>query len=344
MPLFIVRDNIINMTTDAIVNTANRLPLVGTGIDKAVYEAAGWDELLAWRRSVGTIEVGHAVIGPAFRLRAKYIIHTVGPLWCGGMSGEADALEKCYRSILETATKNKCRSVAVPLISTGNFRFPKDIALRIANDVITSYLEDHELTVWLVVFDNESYHISEELFDHVRSYVDARYIEEIVFNEYESAPPCVNRRDTDMRSSLAFSLGGAAYISRSKKAYCSIKDVVDDLEDSFAEVLFRYIDSKGFTDPEVYKRANLDRKLFSKIRKNRSYQPSKNTAIALAIALKLTLEETKDFIAKAGYALTHSSKADIIVEYFIKRKEYDIFKLNEVLFEFGEPLLGSKVA
>ncbi|MBQ1248843.1 MAG: macro domain-containing protein, partial [Selenomonadales bacterium] len=309
-----------------------------------VYEAAGWDELLLWRKSVGEIAVGTSVVSPAFRLSAQYIIHTVGPVWCGGMSGEKDALAKCYRTILEAATANKCRSVAVPLISTGNFRFPKELAMEIARDVITAYLAKYDLAVYLVVFDEESYGISRDLFDHVSSYVDARYIEEIVLKEYESVPPCINRRDMDMRSSLAFSSGSTACISRSKKAYCSIKDIVEELEDSFAETLFRYIDARGLTDPEVYKRANLDRKLFSKIRKNRSYQPSKTTALALAIALKLSLDETKDFIAKAGYALTHSSKADLIVEYFITKKEYDVFKLNEVLFEFGEPLLGSKVA
>ncbi|MBQ5587614.1 MAG: macro domain-containing protein [Selenomonadales bacterium] len=344
MPLLIVRDNIIRMDTDAIVNTANHKPLVGSGLDRAVYEAAGWDELLLWRKSVGEIAVGTSVVSPAFRLSAKYIIHTVGPVWCGGMSGEKDALAKCYRTILEAATANKCRSVAVPLISTGNFRFPKELAMEIARDVITAYLAKYDLAVYLVVFDEESYGISRDLFDHVSSYVDARYIEEIVLKEYESVPPCINRRDMDMRSSLAFSSGSTACISRSKKAYCSIKDIVEELEDSFAETLFRYIDARGLTDPEVYKRANLDRKLFSKIRKNRSYQPSKTTALALAIALKLSLDETKDFIAKAGYALTHSSKADLIVEYFITQKEYDVFKLNEVLFEFGEPLLGSKVA
>ena len=352
MPLLIVRDNIINMDTDAIVNTANHKPLVGSGLDKAVFEAAGWDELIAWRKSVGTIAVGSAAVSPAFRLSAKCIIHTVGPLWCGGMSGEKDALIKCYRTVLETAAAHKCRSVAVPLISTGNLRFPKELALSIARSVIADYLAEHDMTVYLVVFDSESYRISQDLFDQVSSYIDARYVKTVTRREYEHTL-CMENCDTDRRwaflpQNAAGSICYGKVNADTKKAVtskkCSIKDIMADMEDSFAEVLFRYIDSKGFTDPEVYKRANLDRKLFSKIRKNKDYQPSKNTALALAIALKLSLEETKEFIAKAGYALTHASKADIIVEYFITKKEYDIFKLNEVLFEFGEPLLGSKVA
>ena len=342
MPLFIVRKNIVNMDTDAIVNTANRKPLVGSGLDKAVYEAAGWNELLAWRKSVGTIEVGESVVSPAFRLRAKHVIHTVGPLWCGGMSGETDALAKCYRTILEKATAYKCQSVAVPLISTGNFRFPKELAFGIARDVITAYLMAHDLAVYLVVFDKESYHISKDLFNDVRTYIDETYVGQVAQREYHET--LYSRLcDMDMCRTTA-AVGAKACLSYAKSSSNSLADVVSDLEDSFAEVLFRHIDDRGFTDPEVYKRANLDRKLFSKIRKNKSYQPSKNTALALAIALKLSLDETKDFIAKAGYALTHSSKMDIIVEYFITRKEYDIFKLNEVLFEFDQPLLGSKVA
>ncbi|MBP3400372.1 MAG: macro domain-containing protein [Selenomonadales bacterium] len=353
MPLFIVRNNIVHMDTDAIVNTANHRPLVGSGLDKAVYDAAGLADLLAWRKTVGVIEVGNAVASPAFRLSAKCIIHTVGPLWCGGMSGEADALAKCYRSVLMTAVKNECQSVAVPLISTGNFRFPKELALNIARDVITDYLAKHDLTVYLVVFDNESYGISRDLFDHVSSYIDAHYVRRTVRQEYEGIS-CMRNCDADRRYN-AIPQGASASMMRYTETNASAKtaasplkyslpDIMNDLEDSFAEALFRYIDARGMTDPEVYKRANLDRKLFSKIRKNKAYQPSKNTAIALAIALKLNLEETKEFIAKAGYALTHTSRADIIVEYFITRKEYDIFKLNEVLFEFDQPLLGSKVA
>lgn len=354
MPLLIVRDNIIRMDTDAIVNTANHKPLVGSGLDRAVYEAAGWDELLLWRKSVGEIAVGTSVVSPAFRLSAKYIIHTVGPVWCGGMSGEKDALAKCYRAILEAATANKCRSVAVPLISTGNFRFPKELAMEIARDVITAYLAQYDLAVYLVVFDEESYGISRDLFDHVSSYIDTHHVRTAICREYEDNC-CIESCDTDRRWGFISPQGTLASrvcygkadtnakTAANTKRY-SIKDIVEDLEDSFAETLFHYIDARGLTDPEVYKRANLDRKLFSKIRKNRSYQPSKTTALALAIALKLSLDETKDFIAKAGYALTHSSKADLIVEYFITKKEYDVFKLNEVLFEFGEPLLGSKVA
>lgn len=232
-------------------------------------------------------------------------------------------------------------------ISRHTAHINRQLPLKIARDVITRYLKNHSLTVYLVVFDNESYHISEELFAEVRSYIDANYLRKVARSDYQD-PRSVSRRNSDMRCafipSYSNSVSADCVDTALKSAKYSLADAIDDIEDSFAEVLFRHIDNKEFTDPEVYKRANLDRKLFSKIRKNKDYQPSKTTALAFAIALELNLEETKDFIAKADYALTHSSKLDIIVEYFINRKKYDIFKLNEVLFQFDQPLLGSKVA
>lgn len=346
MPLLIVRNNITEMNVDAIVNTANPLPMVGSGVDNAIYNKAGWKELLELRRAIGNIEVGNVAVTPALDLNAKFIIHAVGPCWEGGDKKEAELLEKCYANILKTATKNKCKSIAVPLISTGNYGFPKTLALKIANAVIASYLEKHDLLVYLVVFDKKSYEVSAETFAFVKSYIDENYVEEIWRKEYSK-----NRFYNRTASSSMYD----EVVEESLPPICvkenleckwltTLDDIVEKLERSFTEELFARIDEKGLTDPEVYKKANLDRKHFSKIRNNKNYKPSKNTALALAIALELNLDETKDFIGKAGYALTHSSKMDLIVEFFIKNGDYDIFKINEVLFAFDQPLLGLNVA
>lgn len=346
MPLLIVRNNITEMNVDAIVNTANPLPMVGSGVDNAIYTKAGWKELLELRRAIGNIEVGNVAVTPALDLNAKFIIHAVGPCWEGGDKKEAELLEKCYANILKTATKNKCKSIAVPLISTGNYGFPKTLALKIANAVIANYLEKHDLLVYLVVFDKKSYEVSAETFAFVKSYIDENYVEEIWRKEYSK-----NRFYNRTASSSMYD----EVVEKSLPPICvkenlackwltTLDDIVEKLERSFTEELFARIDEKGLTDPVVYKRANLDRKHFSKIRNNKNYKPSKNTALALAIALELNLDETKDFIGKAGYALTHSSKMDLIVEFFIKNGDYDIFKINEVLFAFDQPLLGLNVA
>ncbi len=346
MPLLIVRNNIADMNADAIVNTANPLPVVGSGVDRAIYTKAGWKELLELRQAIGKIEVGNVAVTPALDLDAKFIIHAVGPRWKGGDKNEVALLEKCYANILKTATKNKCKSVAIPLISTGNYDFPKNLALKIANEVITNYLKNHDLLVYLVVFDKKSYEVSAETFAFVKSYIDENYVEEIWKKEY-SPNRFYNRTDSSaMYEAVVEKIQPPTCAEEvlACKRIATIEDIVEKLERSFTEELFARIDEKGLTDPQVYKRANLDRKLFSKIRNNKNYKPSKNTALALAVALELNLDETKDFIGKAGFALTHSSKMDIIVEYFILNGEYDIFKINEVLFAFDQPLLGVNVA
>ena len=193
--------------------------------------------------------------------------------------------------------------------------------------------------------------ISEKLLADVQSYIDQNLVQEHFavnfFSERSSdrLQKYVESYDLRLEESCPCDVACGKVASKTIKTDSrSLEDLVTELESSFSEALFKYIDDKGLTDPEVYKRANLDRKLFSKIRKNKNYKPSKNTALALAVALELNLDETKDFIGKAGYALTRSSKMDIIVEFFIKQNNYDIFELNEVLFYYEEPLLGSNVA
>lgn len=349
MPLLIVRNDITQMKTDAIVNTANRLPIIGSGTDKAVYEKAGRDALLALREKIGIIDIGCAAVTPALGLPAKCIIHAVGPCWQGGTHGEKELLAKCCRSIMEAALEHKCRSISVPLISTGNYGFPKPLAMTIAQRVIAEYLDAHDLLVYLVVFDQDSYRLSETRFRDVEAYIDENYADETAEWEYcetnrKPIRPMVYRSysiSTKTKNLLgAVAVSNTAAVQKKR----SLEDIIKEVDKSFAQALFDHIDARGLTDPIVYKRANLDRKLFSKIRKTKDYKPSKNTALALAIALRLSLDETKDLIGRAGYALTHSSKADIIIEYCIMQSEYDIFRVNEVLFAFDQPLLGSKVA
>ena len=349
MPLLIVRNDITEMNVDAIVNTANPLPMVGSGVDRAIYKKAGWMELLRIRMKIGKLAVSNIAVTPALNLKAKYIVHVVGPRWRGGEAREAELLTKCYQNVLEAATEYGCESIAIPLISTGNYDFPKELALQIAKETISKYLATNELNVYLVVYDRESFQISKSLFDDVQSYIDKKLVQKICAvreprrkysadferDDYE----CSNKIESF--SNFAWGKVASKEIKTNSR---SLEDLVTEIESSFAETLFKYINDKGLTDPEVYKRANLDRKLFSKIRKNKNYKPSKNTALALAVALELNLDETKDFIGKAGYALTRSSKMDIIVEFFIKQNNYDIFELNEVLFYYEEPLLGSNVA
>jgi len=339
MPLEIVRNDITKMQVDAIVNTANPRPIVGGGVDRAIHKVAG-TELLDARKEIGDIATGKAVITSAFNLHARFVIHTVGPVWQDGEHGERELLSNCYDNSLQLAAENGCGSIAFPLISAGVFGCPSEVAIAVATQAIREFLTDHDMDVYLVVFDHKAFKISSSLFDDVQSFIDERYIEELLDEEYRG-----DYRDRRRNFETAGQPPAEdAYIDipmwMSKPKERSLEDLLNEVDDTFSEALLRLIDAKGKTDPEVYKRANIDRKLFSKIRNNPSYKPSKATALAFAVALELNLDETRDFIGRAGYALSHSNKADIIVEYFIQRAEYDIFTINETLFAFQQPLLG----
>ena len=348
MPLEIVRNDITKMDVDVIVNTANPRPIVGGGVDRAVHKTAG-KELLVARKKIGNIDTGKAFITPAYNLPSEYVIHTVGPVWQDGKHGERELLTDCYTNSLRLAIENKCSSIAFPLISAGVFGCPAEIAIATATQAIRYFLAQHDIEVYLVVFDRKSFRISNSLFDDVQNYLDEMYVEEILEEEYRGderdrrrmalqAPTYLGDEVPASEKSESAPVGAASTPSFGKKR--SLEDLLGEIDDTFSESLLRLIDAKGKTDPEVYKRANIDRKLFSKIRNNPAYQPSKTTALAFAVALELNLDETRDFIGRAGYAISHSNKLDIIVEYFIDHEEYDIFTINETLFAFGQPLLG----
>ena len=329
MPFEMVRNDIVNMKVDAIVNTANPRPIIGAGTDKAVHDKAGARLLLA-RKEIGNIAVGEAAITPAFDLDANYVIHTAGPIWKDGRSGEEELLASCFRNSLGIAKKKACESIAFPLISTGSYGFPKPLALQIAVREISSFLMENEMQVYLVVFEKQSFELSEKLFKSVSSYIDANYVSDKMNLEYGTSK--VRRRNyEDML------LHESSYEITSKMP--NLDGMLNNLDRGFSETLLDLIDRTGKKDSEIYKKANVDRKLFSKIRNNADYRPSKTTAIAFAIALELNMDETNDLLSKAGFALSQSSKFDVIVRYFIENKKYDIFELNSVLFEFDQPLI-----
>lgn len=320
MPIQIVRNDITKMNCDAIVNAANNSLLGGGGVDGAIHRAAG-EKLLAECKKLGGCKTGEAKLTKGYKLPCKYVIHTVGPVWHGGDYGEEEKLISCYRNSLMLAEKYKCKSVAFPLISAGAYGYPKEQALQIAVTEICKFLMKNDITVYIVVFDKDCFQISKRLIHDITEYIDERYVEEH-YNERT-------------RRLMNYPFGGQELSEPP-----SLSDAVGQIDESFSQMLIRKIDEKGMTDAQCYKKANVDRKLFSKIKNNVLYKPKKTTAVAFAVALELPFSELKDMLSKAGFSLTHSNKFDIIIEYFVKKGEYDIFKINEALFEFDQPLLG----
>ena len=441
MPFRIIRNDITKMQVDVIVNTANPEAAYGAGTDQAIYEAAGVQKLLAERRKIGPIRPGEVAVTYAFHLPSRFIIHTVGPKWIDGTHGEFDILSSCYINSLMLARQLHCKSIAFPLISTGTYGFPKDEALRIAIDRIREYLDENEMDVTLVVFDQKSFVLSKALTACVEEFIDDRYAESrrqqymyggsnqgfqsagrlrpgdmregapspgdrrraaqnyrdvetgasapsklpfvkdlwekathkvteesrgdlddsyedavsyensdsyadaAVFEDsdsyaesdsYADAGPWANRKENRLESNSFMSAPSAGYDVSGR----SLDDLMNHVGETFQECLLRLIDERGVTDTEVYKKANVDRKLFSKIRCNRFYNPTKRTALSLAIALQLNLDETIDLLRRAGLALSPSSKADLIVEYCIVNHIYDIFKIDALLFNYDQQTLA----
>lgn len=325
MPLTIVHRDITKMKVDAIVNAANTDLAMGGGVCRVIFKAAGASELQAACDCLAPIQTGGAVITPGFGLPAKFIIHSVGPVYRDGKHGEDEQLRSCYLNSLKIAVEYNCESISFPLISSGIYGYPKEEALRVATAVIQDFLAEYDIDVSIVVFDKAAFEVSEKLLGEVAGYIDEHYVEEYKDKRRELLDVEYKTFEEDENASIA----GAG-----------IDELVGRLEEPFSETLLRLIDAKGKTDVEVYKRANLNRKLFSKIRTGKNYTPSKRTALALAVALELSMDETDDLLKRAGYALSRSRKFDVIVEYFIVNGNYNIFEINEVLFKYDQPLLG----
>ena len=360
MPLEIVRNDITKMKVDAIVNAAKESLLGGGGVDGSIHRAAG-HRLLEECRKLGGCRTGDAKITKAYDLPCRYVIHTVGPVWQGGGHGEREKLVSCYRKSLALAKEHGCETVAFPLISAGSYGYPKEQALRVAADTIGDFLAENEMRVYIVVFDKTAFKIGSELFSDIAEYIDDNYVEafadarrermrrweqtaSLPIDEYdttEETPTLCDYGNTDASFAAVCDYGLPPFAAQAKSAEPDLGDMLKELDAGFSETLLKLIDRTGKKDSEIYKKANVDRKLFSKIRNNPDYKPSKTTALAFAIALELDLEETKDLISRAGYALTHSSKFDVIIEYFIKRGQYNIFVINEALFTFDQNLLGA---
>ena len=361
MPFELIRNDITKMKVDAVVNAANTSLLGGGGVDGAIHHAAG-PELLEECRTLGGCKTGEAKITNGYRLPARYVIHTVGPVWHGGGNGERALLASCYRRSLELAAENGCESLAFPLISAGAYGYPKDQAVSVAVETITGFLLDHDMMVYLVIFGHDALVTGKKLFRDIREYIDDVYAEKHLVSRIENRREQLWQQNEEAALDLDIQLGADI---RKDSVCASIQEEGPDTDDQtinhmaatmaapdwdqilkktdkgFSETLLEMIDERGMTDAQCYKKANIDRKLFSKIRSNPAYQPSKPTVLAFAVALELSLPETKRLLNKAGFSLTRSNELDVILEYCITHRFYNIYDINLVLFQYDMPLLGS---
>lgn len=341
MPLQIIRQDITKMRVDAIVNTTNEEMVGYSGVDLAIHTIAG-AELDAECAKLAPLGLGQAKLSGAYGLPCKYVIHTSGPVWRGGLVGESIILRSCYIESLKLAVKNECRSVAFPLISSGVYGYPKDQVLKFAIQTITEFLFDHELTVYLCVFDKESYSFSQKLFSDIQEFINDEYVDEHNEDFYEAFDGSID--EIPMAKCLQAPMCADAMIPRKREtssaAGKSLREYMKQMDRSFQEMLFDLIDESGMTDVECYKKANVDKRTFSKIKSNKDYKPSKQTVIAFAISLQLDIDTTQELLATAGFTLSRSKVFDKIIRYFIHNGNYDIFEINEALFEFDQQLLG----
>ncbi|MGN0534136.1 MAG: O-acetyl-ADP-ribose deacetylase [Eubacterium sp.] len=354
MPLQIIRNDITKVECDAIVNAANSTLLGGGGVDGAIHRAAG-KELLLECMKLGGCKVGEAKITKGYKLPCKYVIHTVGPKWKGGNNGERQLLEGCYKNSLRLAKEYNCESVAFPLISSGVYGYPINEAFRVAVDCAAEFLMKNDMLVYIVVYNKNALAAGGKLFADIAQYIDDNYVVEHTDFNFEQmrssqcSMPLAETRFLNTEDNACgmeppfsdvstYSLKESAPLKQEDKLESIIDNMIDE---SFSQMLLRKIDEKNMKDSDCYKKANIDKRLFSKIRSNPDYKPSKPTVIAFCIALELPIDEAREMLMKAGFALSHSNKFDIIVEYFIRHNNYNIFEINEALFAFDQSLLGS---
>ena len=362
MPFKIVRNDITKMNTEAIVNTASDHATVGPGCDSAVYKAAGYDELLKHREEkIGFVPEGHVFITPGFKLQAKYIIHAVSPFYMGGDQGEEEKLRSCYRKSLQLAKENGIKSISFPLISTGGFGYPKEEGMRIAVDEINAFLLGNDMEIFLVVFDTKATHLGEKIYPGLEAYIDHNYVmdaseteygdvysasmrrSEPEYDKYPSNAQAIRRRTRRNTEALQIDecckREEAPYFEEQHER--KLQERMQHMSDTYSEYLMYLIREKNMENAEVWKRAIVDKKIFSKIKNNANYHPNKRTALCLCIGAKLNLDESKDLLARAGYALSPCDKTDIIFSYFIENEIYDMIELDIQLEEHGLPCIIS---
>lgn len=330
MPFDIVRNDITNMQVDAIVNAASHLPRVGAGVDSAIHKKAG-PSLLAARKEIGYIRPGTAAITPGFGLGAEYVIHAATPTWIDGAHGEAEALRSAYDMSLALAAERGCDSIAFPLLASGNHGFPKQKALQVAVAAFSEFLMENEMQIYLVVFGKESLRLSEKLVHNVACYIDENYVDAY---EQTLRPRYQMSRNLEMSDVCMASMP-------CEESSLSLDEYIRNKDAGFTETLLSLIKKKGLKNATVYKRANISKQHFSKLINDPNAKPSKQTAIALSLALELDLDATRDLIGRAGYALTNSSTFDLIIRYFIEHGQFNVIEINIALYEFDQSLLGA---
>ena len=344
MPFLLIRNDITKVSADAIVNPANRQLLEGSGTSRAIYLAAGEKLLTEACRKIGHCDPGQAVATEAFHLSARYIIHAVGPVWKDGHHGEDRLLYSAYSASMKLAVSLHLESIAFPLLSSGNYGYPKDQALRVAISAISDFLIDHELTVYMVLYDRKALAVSRKLFASVEEYIDDHYVDandetfsrnRVLGSRFRFSEPDVQETGFCFEDTIALPSSPVQQSDR------SLDHLMEHMGETFSQMLLRLIDERGLKDSQVYKKANVDRRHFSKIRNDIHYAPNKKTVLAFAIALELSMDETKDLLMRAGFAFSMCSKFDVIICYFIEHENYNIFEINEMLFSYDQPLLGS---
>lgn len=380
MPFSIVRNDIARVHADVLVNAANTRLAEGGGVCGALFTAAGREQMRAACDAIGGCPTGSAVVTPAFNLPARWCVHAVGPIWRGGGHGEEAALRSCYQSMFARVAELGARSVAYPLISAGIYGYPAEAALAVARDETRAFLAEHDdIEVTLVVFDRSTVRLGSALEQEIREYIDDEYVaqsphvrrrgaeleREARWAAGAAAPAAAKPEAEDAESAarkvdfFASSFMGddaeesvpdgvafracslATPVPTAGAAPTELEDLLEHLDAGFSETLLALIDQRGLVDAEVYHRANLSRQLFSKIRSNPAYRPTKPTAVALAMALELDVPATQDLLSRAGLTLSRTSKFDVIVRFFLERGIYDIYQLNEALFAYDQPLVGS---
>ncbi len=433
MPVTFIRGDITKLKVDAIVNAANNQLRGGGGVDGAIHAAAGAEQLHAFCKTLGGCPTGEAKLSPGFNLPAKFIIHTVGPVWQGGAFHEKTLLTSCYLRSLELAQQNHCKTVAFPLISAGAYGYPYDDALQIAYDTCQRFINETkaDMEIYIVLYlrgRNYNAHVRRhtdysrfpgtDMFRQIAEYIRDNYhfdaeeakqdtqaeeisvvesltlhdvnacmsCDEISFEPEDIEPPVKPKRfakrvkksasEDAVKKKISFSkaiseertapepdeakeaaMGRASAMESApsaaggkRSASSMLRHWLEEdyqpaaklpkpgdfsVEETFTQRLLRFMKEKNMDSPEVYTEACIDRKHFSKILSNIHYQPNKNTAVRLALALKLSPEETDAFLNAAGFALSRSKITDLVISYCISHNQRTVWQVNGILEDYG---------